>query len=916
MDLPAGTATVVVTADLKPFEERWAAAHRLTEENTRQAEQTFAKSARAIDDMSSSAQSYAKQLQVVSDLQQRINAVTGVKDPLSSAGVSAARAGDIEAYATALDDVRAKYNPLFAAQQRYQGQLTEINQALRTGALSQQEHATATTRVEAAYRLSVAEIEEADKALQGLTPTVRLNGNQIAELGHIARSTFGTLMAGGSVFQALGYESNRLVSVLTIGSGGVGGTLKAIGGLVAGLLDPLALAAAGVGGIGVAAVASVASFQSAQRDITLALAGIGRASGTTRDQINDIANATASLTGLSVSEARIAASAFASLGKVAHDAIMPAVAVTHDLALTLGSDSTEAAQLLAKALADPARGVDDLNGKLAAWSDRTRTLIINLAAQGKVLEADRLIIQGVHDSTVAASEVTGFWGAAWHVAGNLASNSMDALGRALSDLTGIGATLESQLADAKARLDELSKWQANGLGFLSGASLEQARAEVARLTAEIDRNAAASKQAAATLKSLQAATAIRAAVPEIGRREDLRSQIAAVRSAADLSAGSLSPEVAAAADQSLARLEAQLANVKSVAQASIDASNQAIASVNARSPGEIASITRQQTYNQLVQQGMSVSEAATAADRAADAARLTAQERLNESARNRFAAVRDAIGQSQIDTEAIGKSSSQVELLRANWQAYTDLRRESEQNHIAFDDAQYQRLVRENQTLAQQSMLREGAQLRQDLQTPDQLFAKQVDNLKALYDADAINYDTYMQAKSKATLDHYQGTYGQAFSLAESALDAWSGSLNSQSKKEFQIQKDLSVAVAVLKGLEAIPAAYAAGTAIGGPFVGAAFAAVAAATTAGQIAAIRSQSFGGSASVPSVGASPSIPAPQAGSSSTSKSAQPAPGKTVIIQGNYFQYDREGLRKMLYELDIVMADGVGSQGAFF
>src|SRR3569623_1179539 len=55
----------------------------------------------------------------------------------------------------------------------------------------------------------------------------RLSGAQVAELGHVVRSVSGTLLAGGSAMQAFGYEANRIVSILTIGEGGVGGTLKA-----------------------------------------------------------------------------------------------------------------------------------------------------------------------------------------------------------------------------------------------------------------------------------------------------------------------------------------------------------------------------------------------------------------------------------------------------------------------------------------------------------------------------------------------------------------------------------------------------------------------------------------------------------------------------------------------------------------
>ncbi|RVC47575.1 hypothetical protein EN781_00110 [Mesorhizobium sp. M4A.F.Ca.ET.090.04.2.1] len=100
----------------------------------------------------------------------------------------------------------------------------------------------------------------------------RLSGAQIAELGHIARSTAGTLLAGGSAMQALGYEANRIASVLTIGQGGVGGTLKALGdmaGATFGRLTSLATSTPGlIATAGIGAIAAVSAYViSARNDI-------------------------------------------------------------------------------------------------------------------------------------------------------------------------------------------------------------------------------------------------------------------------------------------------------------------------------------------------------------------------------------------------------------------------------------------------------------------------------------------------------------------------------------------------------------------------------------------------------------------------------------------------------------------------
>src|SRR5690554_359764 len=71
--------------------------------------------------------------------------------------------------------------------------------------------------------------------------------------------------------------------------------------------------------------------------------------------------------------------------------------------------------------------------------------------------------------------------------------------------------------------------------------------------------------------------------------------------------------------------------------------------------------------------------------------------------------------------------------------------------------------------------------------------------------------------------------------------------MNSGSKEMFRIGKIAAVAQALLAGREAIVNSYNAGTRIGGPPLGAAFAATAAAATAAQIASVKNTTFGGGA---------------------------------------------------------------------
>lgn len=120
---------------------------------------------------------------------------------------------------------------LAAAQAQYQ----EARAAAAVAAAN--EKATATAWMAAAALEAEAIAARTDSiALRTVETGALLSGNQISELGHIMRSTAGTMLAGGSAFQALGFEANRLVSVFSIGEGGIGGTFKALGGILSSLV--------------------------------------------------------------------------------------------------------------------------------------------------------------------------------------------------------------------------------------------------------------------------------------------------------------------------------------------------------------------------------------------------------------------------------------------------------------------------------------------------------------------------------------------------------------------------------------------------------------------------------------------------------------------------------------------------------
>ena len=101
-----------------------------------------------------------------------------------------------------------------------------------------------------------------------------------------------------------------------------------------------------------------------------------------------------------------------------------------------------------------------------------------------------------------------------------------------------------------------------------------------------------------------------------------------------------------------------------------------------------------------------------------------------------------------------------------------------------------------------------------------------------------VHVDKINEAQSKGFLESQRLWTGYSNQIG-TLLSSITSAVGSQGKKRFAITKGLALASAIVKGYESVVNAYAAGSRIGGPPVGAAFAAIAAASTAAQIAALR-----------------------------------------------------------------------------
>jgi hypothetical protein len=136
-----------------------------------------------------------------------------------------------------------------------------------------------------------------------------------------------------------------------------------------------------------------------------------------------------------------------------------------------------------------------------------------------------------------------------------------------------------------------------------------------------------------------------------------------------------------------------------------------------------------------------------------------------------------------------------------------------------------------------------------------------------------------------------------------------------QSKAMFEINKVASVANAVMKGYESVVNSYAFGSKIGGPFLGAAMAAVAAAATFAQVNAIRSTTFG-SGGAPSIAGSgtgaPQVSIAQPGESPMNAQQQTPRDVRIQLIGSRNLFTRNEIEEILNGINEATADGFPSR----
>lgn len=294
--------------------------------------------------------------------------------------------------------------------------------ALREGLITQQQHAERLNLI--SQRYAAATVQAGKFAGQ-----TGLNRYELLNLSRQMQDVGVSLASGQSPFVVLTQQGSQILDVFQATTGSVRGFFAQAIGWAARFATSTAGVVTGVVGIGAAALYMGQSFATAQREIDKALSGIGAASGVTRSGINRIASESAG--GLSIAEAREAASAFAATGKIYEQNIRSATLVTKEFALAMGVETSEATKQLAKDLSgDLVAAALKWNATLGFADGKTIDYIQSLVSMGQRQQAINALLTEAAPAIGRMAENTGLLSRAWTAATNAVSNYADAAARA------------------------------------------------------------------------------------------------------------------------------------------------------------------------------------------------------------------------------------------------------------------------------------------------------------------------------------------------------------------------------------------------------------------------------------------------------------------------------------------------------
>ncbi|EPT9728119.1 phage tail tape measure protein [Vibrio cholerae] len=246
--------------------------------------------------------------------------------------------------------------------------------------------------------------------------------------------------------------------------GGIGPAAKAMGGYVAGLINPFSLAAASAGAL---ALAYYQGSEEADR-YRDAIILTGNASGVTADKLADMAKRLDEISGTQRNAAKAIAE-IASTGKIAADEIGMVAQAAVMMESSTGKAVSETVAEFVKLAEEPSKAIAELNKNQNFLTQAVYEQITALEKQGKTQEAARLAMETYSEELVErADDVKKGLGTierAWEGIKKVSSEAWDAMlnvGRRETDYDAL-AEINEQIEDAQRRLNNARSMLNSGI---------------------------------------------------------------------------------------------------------------------------------------------------------------------------------------------------------------------------------------------------------------------------------------------------------------------------------------------------------------------------------------------------------------------------------------------------------------------
>lgn len=582
-------------------------------------------------------------------------------------------------------------------------------------------------------------------------------------------------------------------------------------------------------------VSSTIEAEQAQAKLNAVLKATGGAAGLSASQLTDLATSLQKVTTYGDEAILGAETLLLTFRNIGGDIIPRATEAVLDLASTLGGDLNGAAIQLGKALNDPIAGVSALGRAGVTFSASQKEMIKNLVEGGEGAKAQALILKELENQ---------LGGTARAARGTL-GGALSALEEAFGDLfESTGPEADKLRRAVEQLIDKISEPQ-----FLSavqnfGAALLGALSDALPILIEII------KRATEFFQGLSATDNPLARLSDKQLQNSLTNSERILRE----NYGTPMPDTVAAyaAEQAEVTRRRRMASMDPSGDGAAFGDLSSFRTPKATSGGD---------FGPTAEQIAAAEKAAKAYDKLA----LSAQSRID-----------------QLDVEAAGLSMSNAAALSlANTQ---DLLSDAMKAGLEITPDLMQQILGWSDSLTQAQLHLEALQETLANRSPWEVMADEIGRLKDL----GLDFNDFAESAGKAVetmVSGYasaaKGVLGQAQDLSDALFDIdrqriensgltgdkLAAALDAQARKQFEVNKQISIANAIVAGGEAVVKSYNWGTTLGGPLGGALAAGLAAAATAAQIAAIAGTSYQSKTAATAAGgggsATPAVAAPAA-----------------------------------------------------